>query len=1263
MRFHHNGPNIPDSLLDQRDKGRVVFLCGAGVSIKAGMPTFIGLTEHVIDFFDPPEDSQISEAFKPWRENYEGPKVPLDQIFNLLYDEYGRDDVNTTVAEFLWEKDTNTTQSNEHQIISRISSDQEGNPQVVTTNFDRLFEPPLSANTLPIHVPPAFPDINLGITLHGITYLHGRLEEVNKDQHSYILSSADLGRAYLSEGWATNFIRKLLKNNIVVLVGYQAEDPPLKYLLQGLNHDGMSDRSRLFAFDIGEYESIEAKWRDRGVTPIAYNEHADLWQSLEAWANRADDPRKWRSSVMNLATKSPRELQPYQRGQVAHLIKTIPGAKLFSSMEPSPPAEWLCVFDSFCRTQNEAADFSKKEYFDPFKAWGLDEDYPPNPGDKHSRETNEHFFNWRHGDTTPVAGHNLDNRQYAGFEELPKRLYHLQHWIENCIDSPITAWWALRKNTLHPSLLHRLKHKVNDSKDLHPDARLTWNLIFEQHFDDRNFNHDISWYRLASRIKQEGWNYSVIQDYKKVSYPRLHFNTPTGLSKYKPTFKDWGEFNTQELYSHEVEFIERHSAQVEVPDAFLEKIFRIEESNFQQVIELLDFTNSGYYKSSDCYPNRDQEGKNIGEFEEFEVLLNLFSRMVTHAPNKLKLYAKSWSFESPLFFANLKLFAFNHSALFSATEVVETLLSISQEKFWSPEIKRELLFLIHDRWSEFSKKERSLILYRIFNGPDQRENWVEEDYIEFKNRAICLYVGWLTFQGIELDTPQVEKMSILKKLLHKWYDQWAENLLKTNGITSGFVKADDSSASIINLPINQIVEKSNKESSRNFDTFIDKRPFIGLVKERPLKALTALCLEAKKQNFPAHLWSNLLENWPNNTSSSSLRFLISKLSALPPVLCREMNDTISRWLEKFFLITYSFDQDLAWNIFDNLWDKLALDDNLKSFLGQSTVGGIPTSTSRRTMGHAINSPTGHIVQGLLSALGSLNLGKQAGIPSEFRSRLEGLLIAPGEGKDHTACILTKNISWLYIIDSKWTLKHIAPWFNIESNMSEPAWNGYLSRATILPVELGTRIKPELIKFFPNVYEWGWEKRDILIAAKIIVRLAIARTDKDDGLTLKEARNCLRKMNDDNRRDAIYELMNIGNNKRYGWLEYVIPFITNAWPRERVYRTSNLSLAWLRLLEASGDNLPAVLKTVSRFIVPITEDLHWLYSYGQEKGDKASLIVQYPSEILELLTLTIPNNSTTLPYNLKEVLVQIKESNSSMAQDHRYIRLINLFEEC
>ena len=45
MRFLPDGPNLPDELLEERDNGNVVFLCGAGVSRSAGMPDFLGLSK------------------------------------------------------------------------------------------------------------------------------------------------------------------------------------------------------------------------------------------------------------------------------------------------------------------------------------------------------------------------------------------------------------------------------------------------------------------------------------------------------------------------------------------------------------------------------------------------------------------------------------------------------------------------------------------------------------------------------------------------------------------------------------------------------------------------------------------------------------------------------------------------------------------------------------------------------------------------------------------------------------------------------------------------------------------------------------------------------------------------------------------------------------------------------------------------------------------------------------------------------------------
>ena len=91
MRFFSEGPNIPDLLLERRDRGQVVFLCGAGVSLSAGMPDFYNLAKYVMDFFDPPKGSAVESEFRPWIEENESgskrSKTPLDQIFHLLHQE------------------------------------------------------------------------------------------------------------------------------------------------------------------------------------------------------------------------------------------------------------------------------------------------------------------------------------------------------------------------------------------------------------------------------------------------------------------------------------------------------------------------------------------------------------------------------------------------------------------------------------------------------------------------------------------------------------------------------------------------------------------------------------------------------------------------------------------------------------------------------------------------------------------------------------------------------------------------------------------------------------------------------------------------------------------------------------------------------------------------------------------------------------------------------------------------------------------------
>ena len=240
MRFLPDGPNIPDELLEERDNGNVVFLCGAGVSYPAGMPDFLGLTRYVVEELGAPEDAPSRTMLSRWDDESipADARPSLDQIFNLLQQEYAAGEIDYLVAKRL--KTRRRTRITEHETILRLSKSIDGKPQIITTNFDLFFEK-AAGRRLPTYVPPALPDLASVQTLNGIVYLHGRINSRIKrgeGRQGFVVSSSDFGRAYLAEGWATRFIRDLLDQYIVVLLGYSANDPPCQIPASGVAYSG-----------------------------------------------------------------------------------------------------------------------------------------------------------------------------------------------------------------------------------------------------------------------------------------------------------------------------------------------------------------------------------------------------------------------------------------------------------------------------------------------------------------------------------------------------------------------------------------------------------------------------------------------------------------------------------------------------------------------------------------------------------------------------------------------------------------------------------------------------------------------------------------------------------------------------------------------------------------------------------------------------------------------------------------------------------------
>jgi len=128
----------------------------------------------------------------------------------------------------------------------------------------------------------------------GLVYLHGLLPEGDDPTalNNLIVSSGDFGLAYLSERWASRFVTELLIGYTVCFVGYSAEDPVLRYMLDALSANRLRGESsqEVFAFAsyrAAQYDEERQAWNAKGVTPILYLENAShefLHHSLHEWA-------------------------------------------------------------------------------------------------------------------------------------------------------------------------------------------------------------------------------------------------------------------------------------------------------------------------------------------------------------------------------------------------------------------------------------------------------------------------------------------------------------------------------------------------------------------------------------------------------------------------------------------------------------------------------------------------------------------------------------------------------------------------------------------------------------------------------------------------------------------------------------------------------------------------------------------------------------------------------------------------------------------
>ena len=290
------GPAIPVRLLNELDSGKVVFFCGAGVSMGPGsdLPDFANLVRHVYHAKRIEPDDVEKEALHIGA---------LDKALGLLErdERLGARAVRRTVIERLSEPPSGELPV--HKALIDLSRNEEG-VRLITTNFDdRFIQAGLdtaladSAPKLPVPKPH---------TWSRLVHLHGRIAG-NEDGSNLVLTAADFGRAYLTERWAARFVTELFREFTVVFVGYSVGDPVMSYMVDALAAERAKGARIATAYAFADADGSEAGkskvrdgWRAKNVEPILYDRrdgHRLLAETLIEWVGVRKDPFHARSRI------------------------------------------------------------------------------------------------------------------------------------------------------------------------------------------------------------------------------------------------------------------------------------------------------------------------------------------------------------------------------------------------------------------------------------------------------------------------------------------------------------------------------------------------------------------------------------------------------------------------------------------------------------------------------------------------------------------------------------------------------------------------------------------------------------------------------------------------------------------------------------------------------------------------------------------------------------------------------------------------------
>ena len=1253
MRFFENGPEIPDELLHARDEGRVVFFCGAGVSrAKAKLPDFFGLAKKVMKTLgvqaDRPAWKLLEEARKFEAETSVAGVIPADRIFGLLEREFPPNSIEEAVASALRPDDKPDLTA--HRIILDLATTREGLVHIVTTNFDRLFDD--CGRGLSSWQRPRLPDPSRPKDMNGIVYLHGKAtsDYQRAEGDGFVLSSSQFGQAYLSEGWATSFFREIIDIDryVVVFVGYAADDPPVHYLLEGLNRQ--INKRQMYAFQSGNADDAASKWDHRGVKAISYAEdsdHAALWDTLEAWAQRARDPDKWYSEVINKAKQGPESLSPHERGQVAHIVWTVDGVRKFSAGEKPPPAEWLCVFDKYRRYGEPGklgSWLQEGPDVDPFDLYHIDSDVPPDKANSRNRKPPADAwdaFNLSRIDKTTLRDDNfpsITGRWASNVPPLPSRLRQMGAWIRGVASQPAAVWWAVRQPPLHPEIRREIRWTLTSSqRSIVSAVREAWHYLLEYWEQDKGRYADSDdWYELTERISKDGWSRSAVRAYAACSRPYLKVEPPWGHPK-PPEQKD--EIRLSDLIRLEVAYLDRIE-EINIPDEWVAPIVVVLRKNLEIALELeTEIGGFGLSQIDPIVPDNNSADDYLHELSGAVInFISVFERLIQIDLKAARREFSRWSIEDDTIFARLRIWAAGKSDLVPNDQFGSVLADVSDKAFWDGVHEWDLLHTLLTRWNGLSADTRVEIENRLLKGRSRREEEEEEDFKKRRAWSILTRITWLSQKGCNLNLNLEEETDRLQEFAPDWKPEYADEIIAYSGVQSRSVSIETDHAALLNIPLASVLSEARNLSGRRDEPFVEYNPFGGLSNARPVRAFATLRMAAEKGDFPDWAWSSFL--YAEERKKDKPRFVALIAERLAGYLDNGKTELV-RPAAGWLVIVSGRLSDKSPATFRRVTSALirALKRGPES--GDSEiwqVGGVQGWANA-----ALNAPAGKIAQSVLCRAQQ----------TDFLEYADELLALPGDLRRHVLVMFARLTNWFYRVNREWSERNLLSVLDSGDPHDRDAfWEGFFLRPKVNQ-ELFMRLKPNLLRL---AREDGKKRRMHSQGLSSIILSewgSIIEGTSDRCISNEEFRTILVQTDDKFRSHVLWRLetwaRNADEETENKWTSLLPEFLKDVWPYQRKANSPAVSASLCDLVFSNEELFPELVEIILPRLAKI--DGH---NWGWFKA--RDFVKKHPRRTLDLLYAVLPDNVSDWSYGIGDILASISEGEPTLGTNEKFLEL-------